>query len=193
MQDGDRDFRGVVDRFAGLCEALAADGIPVFAREVCFGLSESTARRLIDCGASGVDCAGAGGTSWAKVEALCARTERTRALGERFGEWGIPTSRSLLNVRRVSREVPLIASGGLRNGIDLAKVVALGADIGGMARPFLLAAHAGEEALDSFVAQLVEEFRICLFATGSGTVADLRGKLEPVSAAGASSCDEATA
>jgi len=189
VQDGDRNFRGVLSRFAALCEELGADGIPVFAREVCFGLSESTARRLIDCGPAGIDCAGAGGTSWAKVEALCARTERTRALGERFGEWGIPTSRSLLNVRRVSRDVPLIASGGLRNGIDLAKVIALGADIGGMARPFLLAAHAGEDVLEQFVVQLVEELRICLFATGSGTVAELRGKLEPASAAGTGRSD----
>jgi len=115
----------------------------------------------------GIDCSGAGGTSWAKVEAYCARTERGRELGLRFGEWGIPTSESIANVRAAAPALPLIASGGLRSGIDLAKALALGADVGGMARPFLVAAHAGEEALERFVQNVLEELRICMFATGS--------------------------
>jgi isopentenyl-diphosphate delta-isomerase len=182
LQGGDRDFRGVGLALTRLCRALEPDGVPVFAREVCFGLSEATARRLVDCGVAGIDCSGAGGTSWAKVEAHCARTERSRQLGLTFGEWGIPTSDSILNVRAAAPSIPLIASGGLRSGIDLAKALALGADVGSMARPFLVKAHEGEEALHRFVEDVLEELRVCMFATGSGSVSGLRGKLHPAAA-----------
>jgi len=179
VQGGDRDFRDVARSLTQLCRELAADGIPVFAREVCFGMSGATARRLVDCGVAGIDCSGAGGTSWAKVEAWCARTERGRELGLKFGEWGTPTSEAIVDVRGALPAIPLIASGGLRSGIDLAKAIALGADVGAMARPFLLAAHAGEDAVVRLVEDALEELRICMFATGSGTVAELRGKLRP--------------
>lgn len=179
LQGGGCDFRGVERAFGQLCRELASDGIPVFAREVCFGMTADTAARFIDCGAAGIDCSGAGGTSWAKVEARCAATERGRELGERFGEWGIPTSESIRNVRKASAAIFLIASGGLRSGVDVAKSLALGADIGAMARPFLLAAHAGEAALERFIVQTLEELRICMFATGSRTIAGLRGRLLP--------------
>jgi isopentenyl-diphosphate delta-isomerase len=180
VKGGDRDFRNVGARLAQVCRALEADKVPVFAREVGFGMTTATAARLVDCGVAGIDCSGAGGTSWAKVEAFCATDERLRALGERFGEWGIPTSRSILNVRRAAPAIPLVASGGLRNGVDLAKAIALGADLGGMARPFLLRAEAGETVLRSFVQDTLDELRICMFATGSARVADLRGKLRRV-------------
>jgi isopentenyl-diphosphate Delta-isomerase len=177
VQGGDRDFRGIERRLTALCRDLAADGIPVFAREVCFGMSTETVRRLVDCGVAGIDCSGAGGTSWAKVEAFCARNERARELGLAFGEWGIPTAVSIVNARRAASDLPLVASGGLRSGIDLAKAIALGADVGAMARPLLVAAHQGEEAVARLVENVLEELRICMFATGSGSVRELRGKL----------------
>jgi isopentenyl-diphosphate delta-isomerase len=180
IQGGDRDFRDLARRLSMLCRDLAADGIPVFAREVCFGLSVQAARRLIDCGVAGLDCSGAGGTSWAKVEAYCASTSRRRALGLRFGEWGIPTARSILNVRAVSAEIPLIASGGLRNGLDLAKALALGADVGAMARPLLLRANESEDALHQFVEDVLAELRVCMFGTGSVSVRALRSSVEPL-------------
>lgn len=179
VQGGDRDFRDLARRLGVLCRALAADGIPVFAREVCFGLSEAAARRLLDCGVAGLDCAGAGGTSWAKVEAFCATSPRRRALGLRFGEWGIPTSRAIRAVRAVSGIVPLIASGGLRTGIDLAKALALGADVGAMARPFLLKSQEGEAALHAFVEDLLAELRICMFGAGARDLRALRSALLP--------------
>lgn len=182
VKDGDRDFRDVARSLTRLCRELEADGIPVFAREVCFGMTTATAVRLVECGVAGIDCAGAGGTSWAKVEARCATNERTRVLGEQFGEWGIPTSQSIRNVRRAAPALPLIASGGLRNGLDLAKAIALGADLGGMARPFLLRAVAGEAALREFLLQTLDELRICMFATGAVTVAGLRGKVARIGA-----------
>lgn len=179
IQGGDQDFRGLAAKLSALCRGLAAEGIPVFAREICFGLSIEAARMLIDCGVAGIDCAGAGGTSWAKVEGLCAKTERRQKLGLRFGEWGIPTSRSILNVRTVSNTIPLIATGGLRNGVDLALALALGADIGAMARPFLLKAVEGDEVLDAFVSETLEELRVSMFGTGAADVAGLRGRATP--------------
>ena len=167
VQGGDRDFRELATHLSSLCRALNDDGVPVFAREVCFGLSTETARRMIDCGVAGLDCSGAGGTSWAKVEAYCASTPRRRELGLRFGEWGIPTGRSILNVRAASATIPLIASGGLRDGIDLAKALALGADVGAIARPFLVKAHESEPALHQFIADTLEELRICMFGSGA--------------------------
>ncbi len=180
IQGGDQDFRDLARRLTELCKALHADGIPVFAREVCFGMSIEASRRLIDCGVAGIDCSGAGGTSWAKVEALCARTERRRVMGQRFGECGIPTSRSVRNVRSVAADLPLIACGGLRNGVDLAKALALGADVGAMARPFLLKAHESEAALDAFIADTLTELRICMFGAGAPNLKALRGTLVQV-------------
>lgn len=177
IQGGEQDFRGLAACLREVCRVLAGTGIPVFAREVCFGMSVKAAARLIDCGVAGIDCAGAGGTSWAKVEALCAKTERRRDMGQRFGEWGIPTSRSIRNVRFASAAVPLIACGGLRNGIDLAKALALGADIGAMARPFLLKAHESEEALDTFIADTLTELRICMFGAGASDLRMLKDTL----------------
>lgn len=177
IQGGDQDFSGIGERIRALCNELHEDGIPVFVREVCFGMSPEACRRLIDCGVAGIDCAGAGGTSWAKVEALCAKTERRRKMGRLFGEWGIPTAHSILNVRRVSETLPLIATGGLRNGIDLAKAIALGADVGAMARPFLLQAHQGEEALHAFISDTLTELRICMFGAGANCLGALQRTL----------------
>ena len=180
IQGGEQDFRGLAEHLRVVCGELRSAGVPVFAREVCFGMSPDAAKRLIDCGVAGIDCAGAGGTSWAKVEALCAKTERRRDMGERFGEWGIPTSRSIQNVRGVSSTIPLIACGGLRSGIDLAKALALGADVGAMARPFLLKAHESEEALDTFIADTLTELRICMFGAGAASLPMLKGTLAPL-------------
>ena len=174
IQGGDLDFRGLRQKISSLVKALEPDGIPVFAREVGFGLSERAARELIDCGVAGLDCAGAGGTSWAKVEALCAKTERRRIMGHRFGEWGIPTSESIVAVRNVSRSIPLIATGGLRSGIDVAKAICLGADVASMARPFLVAAQGGDEGLDAFISDVLTELRICMFGIGAPDIPSLK-------------------
>ncbi len=174
-QGGDVDFRGLTGRIASLCKGLAADGVPVFAREVGFGVSAQAARQLIDAGISGIDCAGAGGTSWAKVEGICAKTERRRKMGMAFGEWGIPTAEAIRQVRSVSSTIPLVATGGLRSGLDLAKALALGADVGAMARPFLVAADAGEDALEGFIQDTLTELRIAMFGIGARNLPALRG------------------
>jgi isopentenyl-diphosphate delta-isomerase len=186
-QGGDVDWRGIADRIRDVAGELQGDGIPVLAREVGFGLSREAARVLVGTGVAGIDCAGAGGTSWSKVEALAARTERRRKMGAAFGEWGIPTVDSILNVRAASPGIPLIATGGLRSGVHLAKALALGADLGAMARPFLVAAEAGDEALDAFVQDTLLELRIAMFAAGVGEVRGFKrpGLLKPAPPVGA--------
>jgi isopentenyl-diphosphate Delta-isomerase len=174
-QGGDVDFRGLADKVKELARQLRLDGIPVFAREVGFGMSAEAAKVLVEAGVAGIDCAGAGGTSWAKVEGICAKTERRRKMGHSFGEWGIPTTEAIRAVRSASQRVPLIATGGLRSGIDLAKAIALGADVGAMARPMLVAAHAGEEALHAFIDDTLTELRISMFGIGAGDLEALKG------------------
>ncbi|HXW52559.1 MAG TPA: type 2 isopentenyl-diphosphate Delta-isomerase [Myxococcota bacterium] len=174
QEHGDTDFSCVVESIAEAVQALKARSIPVLVREVGFGLSEASARALIGTGISGIDCAGAGGTSWAKVEGLCASSETYRSLGEVFGEWGIPTVQSINNVRNIDGNVPLIAAGGIRSGLDIAKSIALGANLAAMARPMLMAAIAGEHELFSFIEQVLLELRVAMFATGAKTVSELR-------------------
>jgi isopentenyl-diphosphate delta-isomerase len=174
IQGGDVNFSGLCDRIAALCEALNQHGTPLFVREVGFGLDASSVTRLLACGIAGLDCAGAGGTSWAKAEALCAKSERRAKLGAKFGEWGIPTAEVIQQIRGHDTTIPLIASGGLRSGQEVAKALALGADIAAMARPMLLQADQGDDALDSFIADTLMELRISMFACGAGSVAELR-------------------
>jgi len=171
IQGGDQDFRGLGEKIADLCKALKGK-VPVFAREVGFGVSQNDAKRLVDAGIYGIDCAGAGGTSWAKVEGICAKSERRRLMGEVFGEWGIPTAKAIKNVRAISADIPLIATGGLRSGVDVAKAIALGADIGSMARPFLMAAH--EDRIEAFIERTLTELRICMFGIGAKRLEQLK-------------------
>jgi len=180
-QGGDVNFHGLLGRISIICEALSRDGIPVFAREVGFGLSAQAARRLVDAGIQGLDCGGAGGTSWAKVEAKCDKSPRRRKMGQLFGEWGIPTAQSILQVRSVAPQIPLIATGGLRSGSDLAKALMLGADIGAMARPFLVAACDGEERLHELITDLLDELKICMFGVGARDLQELKSKAQTLS------------
>lgn len=174
-QGGDVDFRGLLAKVKDVCRELSKDGVPVFAREVGFGLSAVAAQRLIDAGVAGLDCAGAGGTSWAKVEGLVAKTERRRKMGLAFGEWGIPTSDAILAVRSVSTRIPLIATGGIRSGLDVAKAIGLGADVAAMARPMLVAADRSDEALAEHIEDTLLELRIAMFGLGAADLEALKG------------------
>jgi len=174
IQGGDVNFRNLKQKIAELVQHMADDHVPLFVREVCFGMSKKSAQQLIECGVSGIDCCGAGGTSWAKVESACAKTDRRRAMGQVFGEWGIPTADSIQNVRSVDANIPLIACGGLRTGLDIAKSLALGANMSAMARPFLLAAMQGDDAIDAFIEQILTELSICMFGAGVETIEQLR-------------------
>ena len=134
------------------------------------GISRPVAERLLHAGISVVDAAGSGGTSWARIEGERAHDT---GLGELFADWGIPT---LIAIRRL-RDVPgltVIGSGGVRHGIDVAKAIAAGADLVGMAYRFLQAADQSAEAAEEKVRSVVEELRMSMFCVGAGTLAGLR-------------------
>jgi isopentenyl-diphosphate Delta-isomerase len=167
---GDRNFKSLFDHLEILCEKLS---VPVIAKEVGNGISGKLARRLIDCGVRAIDVAGAGGTSWAKVEGGRALDLRQRRLGETFANWGIPTADCIRQVRSVSKSIPLIASGGLRTGLDAAKCIALGADLAGFALPFLQAANDSEESIRTLTEILMDEMKTVLFCTGNADLESL--------------------
>ncbi len=168
---GDRNFRGLLPKIAELCRQLS---VPVVVKEVGNGISGEMARQLLEAGVMAIDVAGAGGTSWAKVEGERALDAKQRRLGETFAEWGLSTADCVQEVRAVSATVPLIASGGLRSGLDVAKAIALGADVAGMAYPFLSAAHESEQALQEFIEGTLAELRTVLLCTGSANLRELR-------------------
>lgn len=130
---GDTNFRGLLDKIAILCNKIT---VPVIAKEVGNGISATMAEKLIAAGIKAIDVAGAGGTSWAKVESERAENPLQRRLGRTFADWGFPTAECITSIRAVAPTIPLIASGGLRHGLDVAKALALGADIAGLAMPF---------------------------------------------------------
>ena len=168
---GDTNFAGLLAKIALLCEKLP---VPVIAKEVGNGISAAMAQKLIEAGISAIDVAGAGGTSWARVESERAQDSQQRRLGSTFADWGLPTADCVRAVRSLSATVPLIASGGLRNGLDVAKAIALGADVAGLALPFLQAAAESEEALHELVEVLMAEITTVLFCTGTGSLPGLR-------------------
>jgi isopentenyl-diphosphate delta-isomerase len=167
--DGDQDFRGGLETIARLVAELP---IPIIVKETGCGLSRSVAERLVEAGVQWVDVSGAGGTSWVGVETLRSKT-RTRALGERFWDWGIPTAGSVVQLGGLGLEI--IATGGIRHGLDIARALAVGAQAGGMARPFLQAWNeSGREGAKEAATQVIDEIRIALLLTGSKTPQDLR-------------------
>jgi len=133
------------------------------------------AQRLVDVGVAAIDVAGAGGTSWSQVEMYRAPNERLRRLSAHFAHWGIPTAEALVQVRAALPDTPIIASGGLRDGLDLAKVLALDADLGGLAGPFLKAANESGQAVADLAQELGDVLATTLFCLGLSTVEQLKG------------------
>ncbi|MGB3556990.1 MAG: type 2 isopentenyl-diphosphate Delta-isomerase [Geitlerinemataceae cyanobacterium] len=168
---GDTNFKGLLDKISVLCKILP---VPVIAKEVGNGISSDMARKLIEAGVGAIDIAGAGGTSWAKVESQRAKDSRQRRLGQTFADWGLPTADCITSIRAVNPEIPLIASGGLRDGLEAAKAIALGADLAGLASPFLKAAAESEAALSEFTDILIAELATVLVCTGNGTLSALK-------------------
>lgn len=168
---GDTNFRGLLAKIATLCKNLP---VPAIAKEVGNGISAEMAQKLIEAGVAAIDVAGAGGTSWSKVESERAKDAMQRRLGETFTDWGIPTAECIKSIRAIAPNVPLIASGGLRNGLEIAKAIALGADIAGLAWPFLQAAAESEEALHALVEVLMAEITTVLFCTGNPSLSHLK-------------------
>ncbi|MEQ9669885.1 type 2 isopentenyl-diphosphate Delta-isomerase [Coleofasciculus sp. G2-EDA-02] len=169
--NGDTKFHGLLDKINKLCNKLP---VPVIAKEVGNGISAPMAQKLLEAGVSAIDVAGAGGTSWAKVESERALNLKQRRLGQTFADWGLPTADCITSIREIAPEIPLIASGGLRNGLEVAKAIALGADLAGLAFPFLQAASESTEAVDELVQLLIAEITTVLFCTGNVNLSQLR-------------------
>jgi len=171
QKEGDTNFGGLLPKIEAL---VASVSVPVIAKEVGWGISASVATRLVEAGVAIIDVAGAGGTSWSQVEMHRAAEERQAELASRFVDWGIPTAEAVRQVRAALPEVPIIASGGLRTGLDLAKSIALGAQLGGMAGPFLRAAVDSSDDVSVLIENTLRELRVGMFATGSGDLDALR-------------------
>jgi isopentenyl-diphosphate delta-isomerase len=174
--EGDTHFAGLIQKIEEVCKTL---GVPVIAKEVGWGFSERDARLLAEAGVAAIDVAGAGGTSWSQVEMHRAQSESQRRLAASFVDWGIPTAEAILNVRRAAPDLAVLASGGLRSGVDIAKCIALGARLGGMAGPFLKAAAQSVEETVQTIAEIRREIQVCMFAAGAGDLEALR-KIEMV-------------
>ena len=168
---GDTNFLGLLDKIYHLCSKLP---VPVIAKEVGNGISGTMAEKLIAAGVQAIDVAGAGGTSWALVEGERAETSLQRRLGQTFGDWGIPTADCITSIRAHDPNISLIASGGLRHGLDVAKAIALGADIAGLAMPFLKAAAVSEAAVVELTEILIAEITTVLFCTDNNSLYDLK-------------------
>ena len=170
--EGEPRYRGVLGKISDLAKII---DVPVIVKEVGAGISREVAIKLEMAGVAAINVAGAGGTSWAGVEKLRAeavKDDLKRHLGEMFWDWGIPTAASLIEARKAVR-IPLIASGGLRNGLEVAKCVALGASIAAMAYPFLRAASQSRENLFAFADMLLAELRSAMFLVGARNISAL--------------------
>src|SRR5580700_2681474 len=168
---GNTDFAGLLGRIAAVCAGLRA---PVIVKEVGWGIADDLVVQLFDAGVAAVDVAGAGGTSWSEVERHRMRDPVRARVAASFAGWGIPTADALIAARTAAPSGALIASGGIRDGIDVAKALTLGADSVGIAGPLVRAAAAGDDALEETVSVILEELRLAMFCVGAVRVFDLR-------------------
>jgi len=162
--EGDTRFAGLLKKIEAVCKALP---VPVVVKEVGWGISEQAARQLVEAGVAAIDVAGAGGTSWTQVEMHRAQNPSQARLAAAFREWGIPTADSIKQVHRAAPQLPIIASGGLRTGLDIAKCIALGATLGGMAAPLLKAATQSLEATLQTIQEIQRELQVTMFVAGA--------------------------
>lgn len=168
--EGDGNFKNLLPKIAEVCKRV---GVPVIAKEVGWGFAESDVRQLAEAGVAAIDVAGAGGTSWSEVEYHRAPNAFHAQVARAFADWGIPTAEAIEYAYRAAPQLPIIASGGLRDGIDVAKCIALGAVIGGMAGPFLKAAAVSLEATVELIKIFARQIQIAMLCVGAKQVSDL--------------------
>ncbi len=169
--EGDTQFAGLIKKVEAVCKSVS---VPVIAKEVGWGFSEQDVTMLVEAGISAIDVAGAGGTSWSQVEMHRAKDEAHARLAAAFIDWGIPTAEAVQVARRTAPGLRVFASGGLRSGMDIAKCIALGADMGGMASPFLKAAVQSVEKTIQVIQEIQREIQVCMFAAGAGNIKALQ-------------------
>src|SRR6266568_708169 len=168
--EGDTRFSGLVSKLRAVVPEL---GVPVLLKEVGAGISRATALKIRELPVAGVEVSGTGGTSWSKIESLRTTDRVQRSTGELFARWGIPTTESIAICRSVLPDRVVIASGGIGDGIEVAKAIALGADAAAMALPFLRAAEQSIDAAVLAIRCVIEELRTAMFLTGCRTVSEL--------------------
>lgn len=164
--EGDGNFAGLLAKIGTIVEGLE---VPVIIKEIGMGISGRVGRALAGVGVTFVDAAGLGGTSWARIEAQRAHDLE---LGELFADWGVPTPRSITELAAIDG-LTVIGSGGVRNGLDAAKAIALGAHLVGLAHPFLEAATESADVVEQRIQRTVAELRISMFCVGAANLADL--------------------
>ncbi|MEZ4442277.1 MAG: type 2 isopentenyl-diphosphate Delta-isomerase [Polyangiaceae bacterium] len=171
--EGDTNFTGLTNK---LRDAIAALSVPAFAKEVGAGIGARAAKKLASLPLAGLETAGVGGTSWAKVESFRAPDESPQAeVGRRLAGFGIPTARSIAICRKaLGPNRAVVASGGIRTGMDIAVALALGADVGALARPLLEAANQSEELLSRAIETLIYELKVICFCAGAKDIASLK-------------------
>ncbi len=167
--EGNRNFRGLTAKIAEICRQAK---FPVVAKEIGSGISAEVAVRLRDAGVRAIDVAGRGGTSWYTVEAR--RVSPADGAKSTFSGWGIPTDEALIGVRRALPDIPLIASGGIRSGLDIAKCLALGADLAALGQPLLAAALGSADKVVDFLAGIIHEIKIAMLCAGARDLAALK-------------------
>lgn len=173
QREGDRNFKNLLSRIDQLVKEIS---VPIIVKEVGFGISEDVCQRLYDVGVRIVDTAGWGGTSWSVVEGR--RQGGDLEVGDLFGNWGIPTTDSIQMCKKVAdrskEKITIMASGGVRSGLDVAKAISLGADLVGLAAPFGKAALESQDAVESVVLKLEKELKIAMFGVGARTIEELK-------------------
>ena len=168
--EGNRNFKGLGEKIAAVCRELE---VPVIAKEVGNGISVDAAIRLQRAGVKALDVAGYGGTSWSAVEAQRAVKQGKRP-DTAFADWGIPTEEALVSVRQALPDIQLIASGGIRSGVDIAKAIALGADLGAFGQPLLAAALESSAKVVEFIAGVIHELKVSMLCVGAANLTALR-------------------
>jgi isopentenyl-diphosphate delta-isomerase len=169
--EGNVNFDGLAGRIAEVCKSLS---VPVVVKEVGWGISGEVARILANAGVAAIDVAGAGGTSWSEVERHRTASAARRRVAGAFAGWGIGTAESLVEVRRAVPDIPVFASGGIHTGIEVAKAIALGASLVGLASSLLRVAVESAAAVEDELRVLVDELKITMFCSGAGTLDALR-------------------
>ncbi|GIL13597.1 MAG: isopentenyl-diphosphate delta-isomerase [Chloroflexota bacterium] len=169
--EGDTNFAGLLAKVEQVCKTLP---VPVIAKEVGWGFSEQNARDLKNAGVSAIDVAGSGGTSWSEVEYHRAPNAFHARVAACFADWGIPTADAVQYARAGAPGLPIFASGGLRDGIDIVKCIALGAVAGGLAGPFLKAADQSVEAVEQLIQELTAQIRIAMLCCGARNIRALQ-------------------
>lgn len=168
--EGQTNFSGLAKKIGNVCHCLQ---IPVIVKEVGWGISLHSAKILVDQGVAAIDVAGAGGTSWSEVEKYRSKNEIYYRVASKFRDWGNTTAEAVREIHAELPETPLIASGGLRNGVEIAKAMAMGSNIAGIAGPFLKAANVSTDAVTALIEEIQLELRVTMFAAGAANIMEL--------------------